>query len=43
MCFKLEVFNEKDVCMINKFIYNVENEIYFKFRIILGGNLSMLF
>ena len=33
---------KKDVRMINKFIHNVENETHFKFRIISGGNSSML-
>ena len=42
MCFKSEAPNEKDVRMINKFIHNVENETHFKFRIISGGNSSML-
>mgnify|MGYP007007229566 FL=1 len=42
MCFKSKAPEENDVFMINKFISAVEKEIGYKFKIISGGNSSML-
>ncbi|MDT3960150.1 alanine racemase [Staphylococcus kloosii] len=42
MCFNAIPPNDNDVEMINQFVASIENEVGFHFKIISGGNSSML-
>lgn len=42
MCFNAISPNDSDIEMINQFVTSVENEVGFHFKIISGGNSSML-